>query len=144
MILCGFAVLKMAEKNLTISSSSDLYQLLLRGIFKRKNRVDRIVLKFDRLSSEEITNWQKTLNDLYTDCGCSAGSLVLITSMAIYFVFILFTKGIPNITGYDLLIGVGIFFGSAGIGKIIGIQLARKKFRENVKQLITELEKKAS
>lgn len=128
----------MSEKILIISSPGDLGRLLAKGIYKKKNKFDRIELKLDQLSLEESGELQQRLNDLYSDCGCSFGSLVLIISMAIYFIYILFTIGIPNLTGYDLLLGVGIFFISASIGKIIGIKLARVKFKKIVNQLVNK------
>lgn len=129
----------MSEKILTISSPADLSQLLGKGIFKRKNKIDRIELNLDQLSYEDSAELQQRLNDLYSDCGCSFGSLVLIISMAIYFIYILFVIGIPNLTGYDLLVGVGLFFISAGIGKMVGIKLARIKFNKIVNQLVNKL-----
>ena len=129
----------MTEKILLINNTSDLKKLLKKEIFKMKNKLEQIEVKLDRLSSEESTKLQQNLNDLYSDCGCSFGSLVLLISMAFYFIYILFSKGIPNITGYDLLIGIGIFFISAGVGKIVGIKLARIKFKKIVNQLIDNL-----
>jgi hypothetical protein len=77
-----------------------------------------------QLGEDKILQYQYKINKYRRDCGCALGGVFLIVGAAFFTAYVVVTRyyrlqAIP--------IGLGIIFGSAIAGKIIGIGTARIK-----------------
>jgi hypothetical protein len=67
----------------------------------------------------------RKLGALKSDCGCVAGMLVLLPSMAAYARHFLFAHADRYSRAEKILAGCIVFFASAAMGKLSGILIAR-------------------
>src|SRR6266700_774923 len=77
-----------------------------------------------RLPAEEAKIWRKKLKVLESDCGCKAGAVTLIASMAVYAYYFLFMYTEMYSLQQKILAACIIFFASAVIGNTLGLSLA--------------------
>jgi hypothetical protein len=80
-------------------------------------------------SPQELAIWKHKLDALKSDCGCRVGTLVLLPSMALYSYFCLYAHPESYTLRYKVVSGFIVFFASAAIGKLLGILLARCRYR---------------
>lgn len=102
-------------------------------------------LKLHELTPEENVQWEKKLNRLRSDCGCSMGSLFVLVGLTLYavFLYLVWAKAVHHIW---ITVGAGVFIllSFAGGGKAIGILRARRKFSEAVGCLAALLDRRIS
>lgn len=137
----------MKQHELIISDQTALWQLLEKQHLTKKimPRTSKIILNLDRLTPSETYSWQRKLNSLYSDCGCSTGAIAMFLSIVVYLLYLFFgPEGVSSISRTDGLIGVLVFFVSAGAGKVLGISRARWNFRRAVKKLVHRLQEPVS
>lgn len=103
------------------------------------SRTDTFVSDLERLPAEEAKIWKKKLKVLENDCGCKAGAVTLIASMAIYIYYFLFTHTEMYSVQQKILAGCVIFFVSAVIGKTFGLFLASYRYKVLRKKLAVRL-----
>ena len=101
-----------------------------------------IVIKISLLAPEKTQTWEKRLNDTYHDCGCAVGSVFGIASIVaiLTYLFIQPVK-LGAISGFEYLVLFFGFFVLTAVGKIIGINRARKRLRIDVGELFAEFER---
>ena len=117
-------------KMLIIHDSASLLQILER----RSQR--QLILKLDALTPSESDYWQCKLNLLYSDCGCSTGAGLSFLSLGIYLAALFFqVGGIFTSMWGKTTIGIIVFFGSAGIGKAVGLRRAKHQLEQAVGEM---------
>jgi len=104
--------------------------------------LDRPKLQDFNFEFEELDapTTQRCLGEIRRDyfaCGCDTGAIYMIVSMAIVVIFILllYWAGLPILTFTNVLCSGLFIFLSAGVGKLIGLVLAKHRLRKNIQQL---------
>lgn len=118
-----------------------VYELeLLMGKRRRPRRPDRLVLAIRGLPDADARVWEAKLSRYYFACGCEAASVVLAVVLAAYIVAVALTSGgFGSFSWRDLVVGAGIGFAAAGIGKLAGLLHARRRLRATVRALSERL-----
>lgn len=94
--------------------------------FLWKTDVDRCLLMLER---PEAAAWRSRLARLRSDCGCRMGSIVMLMTTAGW--TLCWWQGRYATMGWrtTAVTGAGALFGSAVIGKILGLVVARLRFQ---------------
>jgi hypothetical protein len=92
---------------------------------RRKPR-RHLLLNLDGLTSQESHYWEKRINKLNADCGCSFGAAGLLIMLVMYpSVLILGGYHQPFRFGREILVGIVFVFAFAGLCKSIGLLRSR-------------------
>ncbi len=116
-----------------IDESSKLFKLISG---KKLGNYDKIILDMEQLDNEEKMIYERKLNALHNDCGCELGALCCFISICAYLIFSLIDLKMSN--GVLLRNGMIIFFASALIGKIVGMVIAKMKFKKTIRSLMAK------
>jgi hypothetical protein len=123
----------MAAKTTVITNRTALEDLLTR---QRKEFLGAILLKLDGLEPSETHHWQDRINQHFYECGCSTGSAVMLLGVGLYLAFLVMrVAGIPGAASTDIALGLILCFGSAGVGKWLGLQRARYQLRQDIREI---------
>lgn len=125
-------------KHYIINESSKLFTLISG---KKLKNYDKIVLNIEQLDHKEKMVYESRLNALHNACGCELGALFCFISICAYLVFCIIEVKTSN--GILLRNGIIVFFVSALIGKLVGIIMAKIKFKKTIRLLIEKLGKTA-
>ena len=80
------------------------------------------------LADEESIYWRTKLHSLRYSCGCKSGSVALLLSLMASLYYFLYAAETIYSTRQKLMYIFLICFGSAAVGKIIGISLSRIRY----------------
>jgi len=70
------------------------------------------------------------LAKLKAECGCQAGSVALLLSVAAYMTHALWLDAVSRGAGERIVVGICLGFSSALAGKVLGILWARYQYRK--------------
>jgi hypothetical protein len=131
----------MKRRPFLIGNRNALQSLLGRRELRKRLRWGQIVLRLDGLSPEENLSWQKKINRLYFNCGCSMGAAVMLLCMFLYGIYLIVgLAGYHQVDGVDFVVAIPILFSSALTGKIIGINRAKRGLRKAIRTLDNRLQ----
>lgn len=109
----------------------------LNQLFQKRKRKD-IAFSFSELSDSENEKWEKKILKEYYACGCKTGSLFLMVSLITTIAYLVLHKIMdpaffitPKIILYALL----IVFIASGMGKAIGLFIAKLRLTQNIRRL---------
>ncbi len=117
-----------------IDESSKLFKLISG---KKLKSYDKIILDMEQLNDEENMVYESKLNELHNACGCELGALCCFISICVYLVFSLMDLKTSN--GILLRNGAIVFITSALMGKIVGMVIAKMKFKKTIRTLMAKL-----
>jgi hypothetical protein len=91
---------------------------------------DRAKASAALLPPDEAARWVERLDELHNECGCAVGARFFFTALVGYPAvwYWLLRPSLPSPL-YAALVGVGVIFFAAGLGKLTGILLARRRLR---------------
>jgi hypothetical protein len=112
------------DRTLVASDPADLDALL-----RTSGRFDVVLLRIDAIADTERTRWEQRLVGAYTECGCDAGGIALLATLAAIAASA-FTPHRPT-----WLAGLGACFAAALLGKGAGIALARLRLWRDVRRI---------
>ncbi|GAA5222295.1 hypothetical protein GCM10025777_29260 [Membranihabitans marinus] len=124
-----------AMKNYIIHDQENLLKLISK---EKINFNGKIKMNIGQLSQDENAQYEKYFNEYYNACGCEMGSFFCFVSILLYSIFEIFHN--DNINWLTVRNGVIIFFLSAGLGKIIGIFIAKMRLKKEVTELLHRLQ----
>jgi hypothetical protein len=127
---CGGAVA--TGRVLRVHSEQDLHRLA-----RTWNRYDRIDLVTERLDANERGFWERRLLASYAECGCDAGAIAVLLTLAVFVLVAITMPGERSWTTVGL--GVATIFTAALVGKIAGVAFARLRLRKDVRRLSARL-----
>ena len=105
----------------------------------------KIQLEIRIVSETERHSWQTQLNKYKNDCGCSTGAIFFSVTLVVLIVLAVFTAFNSPMTSMIKLslIGTPVVFFSALVGKMLGLIIARLKFRRACSKLLERLKSTA-
>jgi hypothetical protein len=114
-----------------IKNSKDLLILLDRPMLQD------FKFDFEGLDASETQRWLEEIRRDYFSCGCDTGAIYMTTSAIIVAIFFLalYLAGLPILTYTNILCSAFFIFLAAGVGKFIGLGVARHRLRKNIQQL---------
>ena len=112
------------------------------GSIQKKLMQGELKLNFAELSAEETKYWNNRLNRYYSSCGCPQGATAIILTMICFISYLFFRHSGFYITWLTCVQALGLFIISGAIGKIIGLELGKKKFRKNILELKSVLQER--
>lgn len=129
-----------------IQTSDDLARLLESAVARSPFTRETVVLELERLQPSESHIWQRRLNRHQRACGCGTASVLSITAgIAVVIHSVLTTAelsmGAVLLAASELIAGMLIFM---FLGKIIGLHVAKYRFRSACVSLLRELSGQAS
>lgn len=96
----------------------------------------RIALKMSDMRPEERSDWEYRLNRDYNACGCESGAIMLVAALAVYVSYLATRQDL--LVSHPLwlgVIGLAIALLSTGIGKGIGMVIARFRLKKSIEGL---------
>lgn len=130
----------MKHRPIVVNDIANLKELLSSATWSKRSDYNHIELNIDALSDKEKKYWNERLQPKLFDCGCPTGTVTLLIGATGFAYYLFFIEGIRSSGWSELLTGFLVLLISGGVGKMIGISLARVRFKKAVKQLISTLE----
>jgi hypothetical protein len=129
-------VLSFPKQPNTMASIVVTNEAALSDWLHRRPRRHHLVFNLDGLTPEENNYWEKRINRLNTDCGCSIGAAALCV-MAILYPSVLILGGHhkPGRLGLEAVIGIVFIMAFAGLGKSIGLLRSHRLLRSSLVSL---------
>lgn len=119
----------MAEDVLTVRDVEDLDLLLSTN--RRHTR--RIELKLPPAPGHDLGDWEKRLNTHYRSCGCEAAAVAMAVALvSMVVVAVIFADEALTHPFVAAALGLGSLFLASGIGKAVGLHLARLRLKSVV------------
>lgn len=102
--------------------------------------VPKIYLALTCLSRDELIFWQSKIDKYVLACGCKEGMAGTVSLLVVFFAY-RWIDPFQNVWSFwtSFLIGLGFAIVGAGIGKIGGHFVARKKLRGTLEDLLRAL-----
>ncbi len=111
-----------------IEHSSDIEQLRRRR--PRWVPAEEFQIAVVGLPPAESEMWSVQLRSHYSACGCESGTAALVVALGLYVIWLAAQSGGLSAAGWShVWVGVGISFGSAAFGKILGVIYAGFRIR---------------
>lgn len=99
-----------------------------------------IVVKIPGASEADNAQWQQRIQREYFACGCDLGTAASLLAVSVLIVnFITRDGGLSALRWTDGLLLLGAFVIATGVGKLIGIRLARARLRAVLGELAMRL-----
>jgi|GEM_PF-1062645 len=117
---------------LIFKKAMEIYNTETLNALLGKRKLKHFTFNFSWLSDDENERWQKKISKSYYACGCETGSIFLLLSIVgvgIYFAVNQFTDVAFRITLGKVLWSLLLIFVASGIGKAMGLAMAKRKFR---------------
>ena len=107
--------------------------------FFSEKQIKDFIFEFEELDAIQTQKWIEKIKKDYLACGCDTGALFLILSLLTIIIFfsIKWLKDLPCLTSTNVLYSILLLFLAAGIGKIVGLIIAKHRLKKNLKQLAT-------
>lgn len=136
---------ELAAPDVVAQTASDLEPFLHAKGLRLFSRGPRVLLRAATLSPSEAMSWEARLEHLRQDCGCRAGTvgLCLFTlALVLYSVEATHPASMSISAAFlRLTLWTGGLIASAGTGKLVGLYIARVRFRATCRQIVDRLPK---
>jgi hypothetical protein len=126
---------------MVIQSPSDLRVLLADRRSSWRLRRDPVLLSIDTMDKSESEFWEARLHTYQQECGCRLGAISSLVCAMLILTYIVLQATLLPLPAI-LLIGIAGAIASlltGFVGKIIGLSLARARFRRTCAQLLQRI-----
>jgi len=122
----------MASNVISVNAPGELERILTAD----RRRVHRVVLALDSLASAEQARWETRINEHYRACGCGSAALALVATLLLGGAAAVFYRELLMQRPF-VAAGLGFLalLASLGVGKTVGLWIARMRLRSAVLSL---------
>jgi hypothetical protein len=133
---------KMAVQQVLVRSESGLATLTQDAPYFTTRRA-RIQIDSLLLSPEEVALWQRRLERLYNECGCTASALCLLLAAAGALTFLFMQNGgIRATKWWQIGLALAFVIAAGVVGKMFGLWRARVRLRRASSELQRLMQKR--